>query len=115
MKNRILSMFLLAALAPAALAARPAPVGRAKEIKTAKEFKAAKIAKGVSATYLTEAAPSRELNFDGASVKGRYHSAGEAVARVEGEKAMNMLIGARRDFRDRLAIERERLEKNETK
>jgi hypothetical protein len=52
---------------------------------------------------------SREIIFDGSSVNGRYHSAGEAVARVEAEKNLNELIGPRKNFRDRLAAERERL------
>jgi hypothetical protein len=54
---------------------------------------------------------SRDLVFDGSPVNGRYHSAGEATAVVEEEKNLNQLIGARRDFRDRLAAESLRLEK----
>lgn len=54
---------------------------------------------------------SREIVFDGSAVNGRYHSAGEAVARVEAEKNLNELIGPRRNFRDRLALERARLSK----
>lgn len=56
---------------------------------------------------------SRELVFDGSSVNGRYHSAGEAVAKVEQEKKMNALIGLRSDYKDRLQAERERLKKGE--
>lgn len=51
----------------------------------------------------------REFVFDGSTVSGRYHSAGEAVAKVEQEKKMNDLVGMRRDFKDRLAAERDRL------
>ena len=52
---------------------------------------------------------SRDVVFDGSTVNGRYHSAGEAVATVETEKKMNDLIGFRRDFKDRLVVERARL------
>jgi hypothetical protein len=52
---------------------------------------------------------SRDVVFDGSFVNGRYHSAGEAVAKVETEKEMVDLIGLRRDFKDRLSSERTRL------
>jgi hypothetical protein len=56
---------------------------------------------------------SRDIVFDGAMVNGHYHSAGEAVTKVEQEKQMNDLIGMRRDFKDRLTAERERLKRGE--
>jgi hypothetical protein len=55
---------------------------------------------------------SRDVVFDGSTVNGRYHSAGEAVATVENEKKLNDLIGARKDFKDRLAVENARLKKD---
>lgn len=55
----------------------------------------------------------RELVFDGSTVSGQYHSAGEAVAKVEQEKKMNNLIGLRHDFKDRLTAEKERLKRGE--
>ena len=56
---------------------------------------------------------SRDVVFDGSTVNGRYHSAGEAVASVETEKKLNDLIGARKDFKDRLAVENARLKKDQ--
>jgi hypothetical protein len=50
---------------------------------------------------------SRDINFNGASVDGRYHSAGDAIAQVEQEKNLNALIGLRKNFRDRLTAERD--------
>ncbi len=55
----------------------------------------------------------REFVFDGSNVNGQYHSAGEAVAKVEQEKKMNDLVGMRRDFKDRLGAEKERLQRGE--
>ncbi len=54
---------------------------------------------------------SREIVFDGSNVNGQYHSAGEAVAKVEQEKKMNRLIGIRSDYKDRMSAERERLKR----
>ncbi len=55
---------------------------------------------------------SRDVVFDGSMINGRYHTAGEAVTTVETEKKMNELVGFRRDFKDRLAVERARLKGN---
>ena len=55
----------------------------------------------------------REVIFDGSNVNGQYHQAGEAVAKVEQEKKMNDLIGMRRDYKDRLASEKERLQRGD--
>jgi hypothetical protein len=55
----------------------------------------------------------REVVFDGSNVNGQYHSAGEAVAKVEQEKKMNDLIGMRRDYKDRMASEKERLQRGD--
>lgn len=52
---------------------------------------------------------SRDVVFSGSAVDGKYHSAGEGVAQVEDEKDLNMLIGIRKNFRDRLGAEREKL------
>ncbi len=52
---------------------------------------------------------SRDLVFDGSTVGGRYHSAGEAMSIVETEKDLINLIGMRRNFKDRLNAERVRL------
>lgn len=52
---------------------------------------------------------STDVVFDGSLVNGKYHTAGEAVTTVETEKKMNELVGFRRDFKDRLALERAKL------
>ena len=79
---------------------------------------AAKTAKLVSATS-TEATDSvglkkkaklsRDISFRGSQVDGKYLSAGESVAEVESEKNMGALMGIRKNFRDKLAVERDRL------
>ena len=43
------------------------------------------------------------------SIDGKYLAGGEMVTKVEQEKKLNQLIGLRRDFRDRLRVERENL------
>jgi hypothetical protein len=73
---------------------------------------AAPKAKRASAQPVAKATPSklsRNLSFTGSSVDGKYHSAGESVAQVESEKSLNMLMGIRKNFRDRLADEQARL------
>lgn len=91
---------------------------KAAPVKQAKAAKAAKIEPSKeSASRLRPSAGNsrlqREVVFDGSTVSGQYHAAGEAVAKVEQEKKMNDLIGMRRDFKDRLAAERERLKRGE--
>lgn len=56
---------------------------------------------------------SRDIRFNGSQVDGKYLSAGESVAEVEGEKEMGALIGIRKNFRDRLRAENERLQANQ--
>jgi hypothetical protein len=53
---------------------------------------------------------SKDISFNGAQVDGKYLSAGESVAEVEGDKEMGALIGIRKNFRDRLGAETARLE-----
>ncbi|MEK7356818.1 MAG: hypothetical protein AAB250_10235 [Bdellovibrionota bacterium] len=50
-----------------------------------------------------------DFSFSGSHVDGKFLSAGESVAEVEGEKGLGALIGIRKNFRDRLAAERARL------
>ena len=85
------------------------PVWTAPKLKKSKSGSKAKAAKAVTPAKPQQANLSREIVFDGSNVNGRYHSAGEAVARVESEKELNNLIGVRKDFKDRLAMERARL------
>ena len=78
-----------------------------KAKKSAKSKSVSKVKTQASAKNM-----SRDVVFDGSTVNGRYHSAGEAVATVENEKKLNDLIGARKDFKDRLAVENARLKKD---
>ena len=50
-----------------------------------------------------------DFSFAGSRVDGKYLSAGDSIAEVEDEKEMEALIGIRKNFRDRLSAERERL------
>ena len=53
---------------------------------------------------------SKDISFSGSQVDGKFLSAGESVAEIEGEKNMGALIGIRKSFRDRLTIEKARLQ-----
>jgi hypothetical protein len=48
---------------------------------------------------------SRDVNFDGSTVTGRYQTATEGVVTVENEKVLSDLLKAPRDFKERLAHE----------
>lgn len=52
---------------------------------------------------------SRDVRFNGSQVDGKYLSAGESIAEVEGDKDMGALIGIRKNFHDRLGAEKVRL------
>jgi hypothetical protein len=55
---------------------------------------------------------SKDVRFSGSQVDGKYLSAGESIAEVEGDKEMGALVGVRKNFHDRLKLETARLEKN---
>ncbi len=72
-----------------------------------------------SATAPAAAAPSssaskkklsKDISFNGANVDGKYLSAGESIAEIEGDKDMGALIGIRKNFRDRSNLEIARLQ-----
>jgi len=46
--------------------------------------------------------PQTQMRFDEILVQGKYHFADEAVVTVEEDKVLDALLGARKDFRDRL-------------
>jgi hypothetical protein len=102
---RLLASLGLIALALSASTSAAKPAQKAKQVKRAKTIDslANQIASPSSATL------SRDIVFDGSSINGRYHAAGEALSVIEQEKNMNELIGFRKDFKDRLAVERSRL------
>ena len=56
---------------------------------------------------------SKDIRFSGSQVDGKYLSAGESIAEVEGDKEMGALVGVRKNFRDLLKVETARLEKNQ--
>jgi hypothetical protein len=111
---RIMICTVLAAFALALTASRSHAAPAPKTKKSEYKFKylqrvPVKPVKKTKKATAPAKAMSREIVFDGSNVNGRYHSAGEAVARVESEKELNNLIGVRKDFKDRLAMERARL------
>ncbi len=55
---------------------------------------------------------SRDISFSGSQVDGKYLSAGESIAEVEGDKEMGALIGIRKNFHDRLNEEKLKLQAN---
>lgn len=50
----------------------------------------------------TKVAPAAEVNFEELLVQGKYHFSDEAVTTVEEDKALEALLGVRRDFKDRI-------------
>ncbi len=56
---------------------------------------------------------SKDIRFSGSAVDGKYLSAGESIAEVEGDKEMGALVGVRKNFKDRLKIETARLENSQ--
>jgi hypothetical protein len=118
---KIATWILIGALATLTVSAASASADGAKKTatkKTAKKVSALKKSspgqgKSLKSGSQANSKLSRDVVFDGAMVNGQYHSAGEAVTKVEQEKQMNDLIGMRRDFKDRLTAERERLKKGE--
>lgn len=45
---------------------------------------------------------STNMNFDELLIQGKYHFSDEAVITVEQDKALDGLLGVRKDFKDRL-------------
>jgi hypothetical protein len=45
---------------------------------------------------------STNMNFDDLLIQGQYHFSDEAVITVEQDKALDALLGVRKDFKDRL-------------
>lgn len=80
-----------------------------KEIKTTKKTVVTKTAAAAPAAAVKKSV-SRDIRFNGSQVDGKYLSAGESIAEVEGEKEMSSLIGIRKNFRDRLKDEKARLQ-----
>jgi hypothetical protein len=118
---RLLALFGLIAMALSASAASASGQTETKKKSgaTAPKSKQVKRAKTIDSLANQIASPSsatlsRDIVFDGSSINGRYHAAGEALAVVEQEKNMNELIGFRKDFKDRLAVERNRLKSGRT-
>jgi len=80
-----------------------------------KKASAVKAASAPAATAPAAAASkksklSKDIRFNGSQVDGKYLSAGESVAEVEGDKEMGALVGVRKNFHDRLNSETARLQ-----
>ncbi len=76
---------------------------------TSKKAVLSKKAASASKTASSQKKLSRDVRFNGSQVDGKYLSAGESIAEVEGDKDMGALIGIRRNFHDRLSAEKVRL------
>ncbi|MES2857419.1 MAG: hypothetical protein V4692_16225 [Bdellovibrionota bacterium] len=86
-------------------------VATAAEAKTVKKSAKTKAEKTVVSSPKPKL--SRNLSFSGSAVDGKYHSAGESIAQVESEKSLSMLMGIRKNFRDRIGADMRRLESGE--
>jgi hypothetical protein len=64
----------------------------------------------VAAKPASKSKLSKDIRFSGSQVDGKYLSAGESIAEVEGDKEMGALVGVRKNFRDRLKSETARLQ-----
>jgi hypothetical protein len=123
--NRLImtSLFLLLAMTFVSMFVSSSAMANDNEGTTPTKTTAVKVAKRnakkktnkrpITTPKAQSARLSRDIVFDGSNVNGQYHSAGEAVAKVEQEKKMNSLIGIRQDFKDRLSAERDRLKRGE--
>ena len=111
MKNSTLTLLALAAFVFTTMTAvshAEAKTKKKKPVAAAAGPQMSNAGKGKKLSSSSEPV-SRDVVFDGSTVSGRYHSAGEAVTTVESEKKMNDLIGFRRDFKDRLTVQRAEL------
>lgn len=77
--------------------------------EAAKTKKEAKAQASTAATAAASKKNSRDIRFNGSTVDGKYLTAGETIAEVEGEKEMGNLIGIRKNFRDKLKAEQVKL------
>lgn len=68
------------------------------------------VAKKAGPAAVSKKKLSKDISFNGSQVDGKYLSAGESVAEIEGDKDMGALIGIRKNFRDRLKTETTRLQ-----
>ena len=112
MKNSTLTLLALAAFVfttTTALSHAEAKTKKKKPVAAAAGPQMSGAGKGKKLSSSSDTPVSRDVVFDGSTVSGRYHSAGEAVTTVESEKKMNDLIGFRRDFKDRLTVQRAEL------
>jgi len=48
------------------------------------------------------------FRFDGSSLHGKYQSSPSTVATVENDKVLEDLLGARKNFKDRITADKER-------
>jgi hypothetical protein len=93
--------FLLAAALTLLTSAAEADAATLNNSANAKKNDAAKGRKSAGAL-------STDVRFDDQLVGGKYHYPDEAVATVEDEKVLNDLLGARKDFKDRMRAEADR-------
>lgn len=105
MRIQLFSMILIASLVSATGA-------QAASKKSAKRSSKRTTVASTGASAAGSTSPkkvSTDIRFSGSQVDGKYLSAGESIAEVEGEKKMGTLIGIRKNFRDKLNAENARL------
>lgn len=108
MKTRTTATLIFSLLL-AATVAQAAP-SKAKSTARATSAPAAKATAAATATATAKKSKlSKDIRFSGSQVDGKYLSAGESIAEVEGDKEMGALVGVRKNFRDRLKTETARL------
>lgn len=70
--------------------------------------KATATAKKPRASQVNQAQLGTSFRFDGSSLHGKFQSAPSTVATVENDKYLEDLLGARRNFKDRVKQDNER-------
>ncbi len=115
MKKMMIIAGLLAASLTANASVKSAKAAKHSKAKAAATKAAAAKSSAEPKTATAAAAKknvSRDISFSGSQVDGKYLSAGESIAEVEGDKEMGALIGIRKNFHDRLNEEKLKLQAN---
>ncbi len=77
--------------------------GAAVHKKSAKKQTSASKAK-VDAKKDSKGDLQTDIKFDGSVLRGQYQTPDEILAKVENEKGLKDLLGARKHFKDRLSV-----------
>lgn len=97
--------------------AEKASAAKSTKATTAKSVKAAKATKASATSTKTTATPAVQrghaklgtsFKFDGTALHGKYQNTPSTTATVENDKYLDDLLGARQNFNDRTAKDKER-------